>query len=78
VAHFVAGLPDIDEVILEKGLNDLIQLELFKAGDRVATLKKTLTGKVVRVKDDGPVVWKCDQTGSTMTATAQSLIPFSG
>ncbi len=76
MAHFVAGLPEVDEAVLETGLSELTQLELFKAGDKVATLKKTLTGKVVRVNDDGTIVWKCDQSGSVMTATAQSLIPL--
>jgi hypothetical protein len=75
-AHFVAGLPDVDEKVLKSGLEELAQIDQFQVGDRVATLKKTLTGKIVRLNDDGTVVWKCDQTGSVMTATPQSLIPL--
>jgi hypothetical protein len=77
-AHFVAGLPDVDETILKNGLQELARIGQFKVGDRVATLKRTLTGKIVRLNDDGTVVWKCDQTGSVMTATPQSLIPSPG
>lgn len=75
-AHFIAGLPDVDETILTRGLQDLAQIEQFRVGDPVATLKKTLTGKIVKTNEDGNVVWKCDQTGSLMTATPQSLIPW--
>jgi hypothetical protein len=50
-AHFVAGLPDVDQKVLKTGLEDLCQIDQFKIGDRVATLKKTLTGKVIRLND---------------------------
>jgi len=77
-AHYIAGLPDVDETILTKGLQDLARIEQFSVGDTVATLKRTLTGKITRLNDDGTLVWKCDQTGALMTATPQSLIPWSG
>jgi hypothetical protein len=76
VAHFIAGLPDVDEIVLRRGLDDLAQMEQFQIGDQVATLKKTLTGKIVQINDDGTLVWKCDQTGSVITATPQALISF--
>jgi hypothetical protein len=74
VAHFIAGLPDVDETTLKAALRDLVQMEQFKIGDSVTTLKKSLTGKIVRINEDGTLVWKCDQTGSLMTATPQSLL----
>lgn len=76
VAHFIAGLPDVDEIILKRGLDELAQIERFQVGDRVVTLKKTLTGQIVRINEDTTFVWKCDQTGLLVTATPQSLIPF--
>ena len=74
VAHFIAGVPDVDETALRTGLEELAQLEAFQVGDKVATLRRTLSGTITQVKADGSIVWRCDQTGVLMTGTAQSLI----
>ena len=74
IAHFIAGVPDVDETTLRTGLEELAHLENFLVGDKVTTLRKSLSGIITKINEDGSIVWKCDQTGSVMTATPQSLI----
>jgi len=74
VAHFIAGVPEVDEVALRTGLKELTRLEDFQVGDKITTLQKTLSGIVTKINKDGGIVWKCDQTGAVMTGTPQSLL----
>lgn len=76
VAHFIAGVPEVDETALRTGLDELTHLENFQVGDKVTTLQKTLSGIVTKINQDGGIVWKCDQTGALMTGTPQSLLPL--
>jgi len=74
VAHFIAGVPEVDKKALQTGLEELSRIEDLSAGDRVTTLKKTLSGTISRINGDGSIVWKCDQTGAFITGSPQSLL----
>ena len=45
----------------------------WKAGDRVKTLRGSLRGVIVRVLEDGRVVWKPDAAVGDLTALPESL-----
>jgi hypothetical protein len=74
VAHFIAGVPEVDRTVLRTGLDELTRLENFQVGNKVTTLQKTLSGIITKIDKDGDIVWKCDQTGAVMTGTPQSLL----
>ena len=46
----------------------------FKPGDRVKTLRGSARGVVVRVLEDGQVVWQPDGSASELTALPESLL----
>jgi hypothetical protein len=79
--HMVAGTAEPEEIVqFEQLLRDIDQggarpasVREFQVGDRVQTLKGTLTGIVVHLTSDGAITWKCDQTGAQMTGTARTL-----
>ena len=70
-AHFVAGV--LDGKSMESGLITLAQLADFKPGDRVQTLRGSMSGTIVRVEADGRVVWHAD-SGAKLTALPESLL----
>ena len=57
VAHFIAGVPEVDETALRTGLEELTRLENFQVGDKVTTLQKTLSGIIIKINEDGSIVW---------------------
>jgi hypothetical protein len=85
--HMVAGTAEPEEIEqfgqllhdIEHGIATAtsLQPDLCHVGDRVQTLKGTLSGVIVRINVDGTITWKCDQTGSVMTGTLDSLKPYS-
>ncbi len=54
-------------------VDSLSQTADWKPGDRVKTLRGSLHGRIVRILQDGRVVWKPDGTGSELTALPESL-----
>jgi hypothetical protein len=70
-AHFVAGVLDYQS--MESGLTALAELADFQPGDRVKTLRGSMRGTIVRVLEDGRVVWRAD-SGTELTALPESLI----
>ena len=70
-AHYVAGVLDYQS--MESGLNALAELAEFKPGDRVKTLRGSMQGTIVRVLDDGRVIWRAD-SGTELTALPESLV----
>jgi hypothetical protein len=82
--HMVAGTAEPEEVVqfqqllrdIDHGLSEGRKLPSFHVGDRIQTLRGTLTGTVVRIEDDGNISWKCDQTGVQMTGTRGTLKPL--
>jgi hypothetical protein len=78
--HMVAGTAEPEEIVqfqqllhdIEHGASES-KPTVFHVGDRVQTLKGTLTGTIERLEADGNITWKCDQTGARMMGTAKSL-----
>ena len=50
----------------------------FKPGDRVKTLRGSTHGVIVRILDDGRVIWRPDGTDSELTGLPESLLPEKG
>jgi hypothetical protein len=71
VAHYIAGVLTWDAMagIVES----LAETADWKAGDRVKTLRGSLRGVIVRVLEDGRVVWKPDAAVGDLTALPESL-----
>jgi hypothetical protein len=69
VAHYIAGVLDREAMV--DAVETLSQSADLKAGDRV----KTLRGVIVRLLDDGRVVWRPDGTQSELSALPESLLP---
>jgi hypothetical protein len=55
-------------------VDSLSETANWKPGDRVKTLRGSLHGVIVRVLEDGRVVWQPDGTASELTALPESLI----
>ena len=70
-AHYVAGV--LDGKSLESGLTVLAELADFKPGDRVQTLRGSMSGKILRVLPDGRVIWQTD-SGAELTALPEALL----
>ncbi|MDQ6631513.1 MAG: hypothetical protein M3Y82_07120 [Verrucomicrobiota bacterium] len=70
-AHYVAGV--LDGQSLESGLIVLAELADFKPGDRVKTLRGSMSGTILRLLPDGRVVWRAD-SGAELTALPEALL----
>jgi hypothetical protein len=70
-AHYVAGVLDFQS--LQPGLTALAELADFHPGDRIKTLRGSMSGTIVRLLSDGRVVWRAD-SGVELTALPESLI----
>jgi hypothetical protein len=71
VAHYIAGVLPWDAMVgIVESLTETADL---KAGDRVKTLRGTLHGIIVKVLEDGRIIWKPDSAGSELTALPESL-----
>lgn len=73
VAHYIAGVLDREAMV--QIIETLSQSADFKPGDRVKTLRGSKHGVIVRLLDDGRVVWQPDGTDSELTGLPESLIP---
>lgn len=72
VAHYIAGVLDRERMVeIVEGLCEAAEL---KPGDRVKTLRGSTRGVLVRVLDDGRVVWRPDGSASELTALPESLL----
>src|ERR1035438_8348384 len=71
VAHYIAGVPDHE--CMAQIVNELSQAADFQSGDRVKTLRGSMSGTIVRVLPDGRVVWRSD-SGAELTALPESLV----
>jgi hypothetical protein len=54
-------------------LESLCEAADFKPGDRVKTLRGSMRGTILRVLEDGRVVWQKD-SGAELTGLPESLI----
>lgn len=71
-AHYVAGVLDWDSLCM--GLDSLTEAPDFKPGDRVSTLKGSTRGIVIRLLEDGRVVWRPDGSESELISSAEELL----
>jgi hypothetical protein len=70
-AHYVAGVLDEESLVL--GLDSLTEPVDFRPGDRVKTLRGSMSGTMLRVLPDGRVLWRAD-SGAELTALPESVI----
>ncbi|HKS36250.1 MAG TPA: hypothetical protein VJW76_03605 [Verrucomicrobiae bacterium] len=72
IAHYVAGVLDGDSMgaIVES----LCETADWKPGDRIKSLRGTTHGVIVRLLDDGRVVWRPDGTQSELIGLPESLL----
>jgi hypothetical protein len=71
VAHYIAGVIDRDAMI--DAVETVSQSADWKSGDRVKTLDSSLRGKIVRILEDGRVLWKPDGSDTELNALPESL-----
>jgi hypothetical protein len=71
VAHYVAGVLDRDSMATI--LDELCEAAGFQPGDRVKTLRGSMRGTIVRLLEDGRVLWRAD-SGAELTALPESLL----
>ena len=71
VAHCIAGVLDHDS--MAQIVNELSEAADFHPGDRVKTLRGSMHGTIVRVLEDGRIVWRAD-SGTELTALPESLV----
>ena len=71
VAHYIAGV--LDHESMAQIVDGLCEAGDWKPGDRVRTLRGTMRGTILRVLEDGRVVWRAD-SGSELTILPESLI----
>lgn len=71
LAHYVAGVLDRDSMI--QAVDSLCASADYQPGDRVQTLRGTTRGVIVRILDDGRVVWTPDGTETELTGLPESL-----
>ena len=71
VAHFVAGVLDWES--MSGIVLGLFVSASFAPGDRVMTLRGSAHGVVVRLLDDGQMVWRADSGGMELTLLPESM-----
>jgi hypothetical protein len=71
VAHYIAGV--LPWEAMAGIIESLAESADWKTGDRVKTLRGSLHGVIVRVLQDGRVVWKPDTAVCELTALPESL-----
>jgi len=71
VAHYIAGV--LDHESMAQIVEELCESADWKPGDRVKTLRGSMSGTILRVREDGRVVWRAD-SGAELTSLPESLI----
>ena len=72
VAHFITGVLDQESMI--SAMDSLWEAASFAPGDRVKTLRGSTRGVILRLLEDGRVVWRPDRTESELMALPESLV----
>jgi hypothetical protein len=72
VAHYIAGVLDREAMV--EIVEGLCASAEFQPGDRVKTLRGTTHGVVIRLLENGRVVWRPDRTPTDLTALPESLL----
>ena len=71
VAHYIAGVLPHDS--MTRIVNELSEAADFNPGDRVKTMRGSMSGVILRVLPNGHVVWRAD-SGAELTGLPESLI----
>jgi hypothetical protein len=72
VAHYVAGVLDYES--MAGIIHSLCESADLKPGDRVKTLRGSTHGVIVRILDDGRIVFRPDAADTELTALPESLL----
>jgi hypothetical protein len=64
----------LDRQFMVEIVEELCQSAELKPGDRVKTLRGSSRGAVVRLLDDGRVVWRADGARMEIVALPESLL----
>ena len=72
VAHYISGVLAWEG--MASTVEELCQSADLKAGDRVKTLRGSTRGRILRLMDDGRVVWQPDGSTSELMALPESLL----
>jgi hypothetical protein len=70
-AHFITGV--LDENLMIDAIESLSEAADWKPGDRVKTLRGSTRGVILRLLDDGRLVWRPDGNPSELIALPESL-----
>lgn len=70
-AHFITGV--LDEDLMISAVESLSQAADWKPGDRVKTLRGTTRGVILKLLEDGRIVWRPDGSRTELTALPESL-----
>ena len=71
VAHYIAGVLDRDSMI--SAVESLCESASFQPGDRIQTLRGTTSGTILRILEDGRIVWRPDGSGTEFTGLPETL-----
>ena len=71
-AHFITGV--LDQGSMVEIIESLCESAEFKPGDRVKTVRGSISGVILKILGDGRIVWRPDGTKSELTALPESLL----
>jgi hypothetical protein len=74
VAHYIAGVLDRDAMV--EIIEGLCESAAFRCGDRLKTLRGSARGVIVRLLEDGRVVWRPEGSESELIALPEALLPL--
>jgi hypothetical protein len=72
VAHFITGV--LDEELMATAFESLCRTAALRVGDRVKTLRGSTRGRVIRLLEDGKVVWRPNGSASELTGLPEGLL----
>jgi hypothetical protein len=72
IGHYIAGVLDRENMV--SIVESLCETAELKPGDRVKTLRGSLNGVILKILDDGKIVWQPDGAKSELTALPESLL----
>jgi len=72
IGHYIAGVLDRENMV--SIVESLCETAELKPGDRVKTLRGSLNGVILKILDDGKIVWRPNGTKSELTALPESLL----
>jgi hypothetical protein len=72
VAHYIAGVLDRNSMI---GIVEALCASAeLKPGDRVKTLRGSSNGTILKILNDGRVVWRSDLSATDLIALPEALV----